>query len=146
MNNTLYQMPIEELYARALQEIKEISRDRRIAGIATTATERHMVLRSFALLSDDKAIGTEGYMHLDPVIRLLEEQLEVEPIDTFETFEGRHDPEEGAVGSVLTHHIMSDRGEEISVWLRRLCALQEMLQIVQARIAAERLINRRMQF
>jgi hypothetical protein len=86
-----------------------------------------------------------GYLQLDPVIRLLEEQFDAEPIDIFQTFDGYNDPDEGAVGSVLTHRIMSDRGEEIAIWLRRLRALQKMLQVAESRISAERLINRRMQ-
>ncbi len=146
MNNTLYLMPIEELCARALQELREVSDDLRTADIASNAADRHMILRCFALLSDGNAIGTEGYMQLDPVIRLLEEQLDAEPIDIFHTFEGRHDPDEGAVGSIQTHRIMSDRCEEIATRLRRLRALRKMLQVAQARILAERQINRRMQF
>ena len=146
MNNALYIMPIEELCARALQELKEVADDLPTGRIAPTASDQQMLLRSFALLSDGKAIVTDGYMQLDPVIRLLEEQFDAEPIDIFQTFDGRNDPEEGAVGSIITHRITSDRGYEIMDWLRRLRALRKMLQVAQARISAERLINRRMQF
>ncbi|SUZ30839.1 hypothetical protein ROE7235_00568 [Roseibaca ekhonensis] len=139
-------MPIEELCARAIQELREVADGLRTADIAANATDRRMMLRSFALLSDGKAIGTDGYLQLDPVIRMLEEQFDAEPIDIFQTFDGHNDPEEGAVGTVVTHRIMSDLGEEIAIWLRRLRALCKMLQVAESRISAERLINRRMQF
>lgn len=139
------QMPVEDLFANILLETRQISDGLRHLDVFSGAMERASFLRDLAMLSGHKWIDTEAGKNLDPIIRILEAELDAETTMITQVFHGHNDPDHGAVGSVEKRRELTARGESASSMLQSLRRLQCMLEVADARIKAERIVNLRLQ-
>lgn len=146
MRNTYLQMPLEDIFTHILLETRQISDGLRHADIFPSAVERACHLRDLAMLSGNKWIETEAVRSLDPLIRSLDEVLDDETIAIMQVFHGHNDPEYGAVGSVEKRRELTDKGKNVLSLLQSLRRLRCMIEIADARVNAERIVNRRLQF
>ena len=80
------------------------------------------------------------------MIGLLQEEQDLETLGIHSVFDGFYDPEDGAVGTIRQERQLTDRGAMIEGYLRRLHLLSQKQRIMRARIAAERIINRKVGF
>lgn len=143
MNNIFHTLPLEELCARTLQKIGHVSEAVTSAEVAGTAQNQHAIQRSMKSFSEDRLLRFNGCEALDLVISLLDDELAQETQEIVPVFHGRNDPEEGAVGTVVHQRILTPRGDQIAKCLGDLCVLGEMLQVLESRLAAERIVNKR---
>lgn len=143
MKNIFHTLPLEELCARSLEKIKHVSGAATSAEIAGTTCNQHAIRRSMNSLSEDRLLRHDTRGALDLVISILDGELDGETQDIVPVFHGRNDPEEGAIGTVVNERILTPRGEQIAQCLGNLRLLGEMLQVLQHRFIAERIVNRR---
>ncbi|KKL16344.1 hypothetical protein LCGC14_2496540, partial [marine sediment metagenome] len=104
---------------------------------------QHAIRRSMNSLSEDGLLRQDGCKALDLVISILHSELDQETQEIVPVFHGRNDPEEGAIGTVVDERILTSRGEQIAQCLCSLRLLSEMVQVLQHRFTAERIVNRR---
>ncbi|QPZ92049.1 hypothetical protein [Thioclava electrotropha] len=145
MRNTYLQMPLEDLFTEILLETRQISDGLGHTDIFPTAAERACHLRDLAMLSGRKWIDTDAVRTLEPLIRRLDEELDDETIAIVQVFHGHNDPEHGAVGSVEARRDLTEKGKTILSLLQSFRRLRCMIEIADARVNAERLVNRRLQ-
>ncbi|MBU2961185.1 hypothetical protein KO516_10240 [Citreicella sp. C3M06] len=144
MRNTYLQISLEELFTHILLETRQISDGLRYADIFSSAVERACYLRDLAMLSGNRWIDTDAVRNLEPLIRRLDAELEDETIVIVQVLHGHNDPEHGAVGSVEKRRDLTEKGKTVLSLLQGLRRLRWMLEVADARINAERLVNRRL--
>lgn len=143
MKNILYTMPLEELCARTLEKIAHVTEVATSAEISGTSHNQHMIGRAFQSLSENRLLRENAFEALELVLSILDGELEQETRESVPVFHGRNDPEEGAIGTVVDERVLTPRGDQISQCLGDLRVLREMLLVLEHRLAAERIINRR---
>ncbi|WP_147438897.1 hypothetical protein [Roseovarius spongiae] len=144
MRNTYLQMPLEDLFTHILLETRQISDGLRHADIFSSAVERACHLRDLAMISGDKWVDTDAVRNFEPLIRRLDAELEDETIAIVQVFHGHSDPDHGAVGTVEKRRDLTEKGKTVLSLLQSLRRLRYMIEIADARINAERLVNRRL--
>lgn len=143
MKNIFHRLPLEELCARTLEKIGHVTKAATSAEVAGTGHNQHAIRRSMNSLSEDGLLRQDGCKALDLVISILHSELDQETQEIVPVFHGRNDPEEGAIGTVVDERILTSRGEQIAQCLCSLRLLSEMVQVLQHRFTAERIVNRR---
>ncbi|SMX35262.1 hypothetical protein [Actibacterium lipolyticum] len=143
MKNFFHTMPLEELCARSLEKIRHVTDVATSAEVAGASQNQHAIRRSMDSLSEDRLLRHDGCEALDHVVSILVEELDRETQDIVPVFHGRNDPEEGAIGTVVHERILTPRGAHISGCLGNLRVLREMLLVLEHRLTAERIVNRR---
>ncbi|MFG6560290.1 hypothetical protein [Sulfitobacter sp. 1A15299] len=143
MKNIFHTMPLEELCARSLEKIKNVSGAATSAEIAGTSERQNAIRRAMDSISEERLLCQNGSAELDLVMSILDCELDQETQEIVPVFHGRNDPEEGAIGTVVNERVLTPRGEQIAQCLGNLRILCEMLQVLQHRFAAERIVNRR---
>lgn len=144
MNKYYLEMPLEDLCAKTLFELEAASEGLLSADIAGSAHDRATMARWAARVSGDGGLRAGVSKTITPILALLENQLGEETTGYWNVFEGHPDTEDGPVGTVVRMRIVTDRGERIRDWHDRLRRLRHMLQVAEARLGAERAVNRRM--
>lgn len=145
MFKTYIQMPLEDLCATIFHETRQIASCLRVADVFANACERSRNLRVLEMLADGRALNIRANGDLDLLVQHLRNELDSETTEIFQLFHGRNDPDLGAVGSVETRRELTERGETVSVLLQDLRRLRHMIEVADARINAERHVNRRLQ-
>lgn len=143
MMNIFHRLPLEELCARSLEKASRVAETATSAEIAGTSDNQHAIRRAMQSLSEDRLLRHDVCAALDLVISILAGELDQETQEIVPVFHGRNDPEEGAIGTVVQERVLTPRGAHISQCLGNLRVLREMLQVLQHRLAAERIVNRR---
>ncbi|MCZ7675385.1 MAG: hypothetical protein M5U35_05260 [Roseovarius sp.] len=139
----IHTMPLEELCARSLEKTSHVAKTATSAEIAGTSDNQHAIRRAMNSISEDRLLRQDGCAALDLVISLLNAELDQETQGIVPVFHGRNDPEEGAIGTIADERVLTPRGEQIAQCLGNLRVLREMLQVLEYRLAAERIVNRR---
>ncbi|HEY9040058.1 MAG TPA: hypothetical protein VIN05_14075 [Roseovarius sp.] len=143
MNDIFHTLPLEELCARTLEKIGHVTEAVTSAEVAGTACNQHAIRRSMSNLSKDRLLRHDICEALDRVISILDDELDRETQEIVPRFYGRNDPEEGAIGTIVHERTLTQRGNQIGQSLEDLRVLRNMLKILEHRLAAEQLINRR---
>ncbi|UWS78029.1 hypothetical protein N1037_12090 [Phaeobacter sp. G2] len=143
MTNFFHTMPLEELCARTLEKIKHLTDLATSAEVAGTVHNQHAIRQLMNTLSEGKLLCRDAYEGLDQVILILDGKLDQETQEIVPVFHGRNDPEEGAIGTVVNERVLTSRGAQISQCLGNLRILRAMLLVLEHRLTAERIINRR---
>jgi hypothetical protein len=143
MKNIFYTLPLEELCARILEKIGHVAKAATSAEVAGTSHNQHAIRRAMKSLSEDRLLRHEVCEAIDLVISILDGELDQETQEIVPIFHGRNDPEEGAIGTVVDERVLTPRGDHISECLGNLRVLRVMLQVLEHRLAAERIVNRR---
>ena len=143
MKNIFYTLPLEELCARILEKIGNVAESATSAEVAGTSHNQHTIRRAMKSLSDDRLLQQEVCEENDLVISILDGELDQETQGFVPVFHGRNDPEEGAIGTVVDERVLTPRGDHIAQCLGDLRVLGVMLQVLEHRLAAERIVNRR---
>ncbi|WP_281967798.1 hypothetical protein [Roseovarius nanhaiticus] len=143
MNNVFHTLPLEELCARILEKIRHVRETATSAEVAGTAQNQHAIQRSMKSFSEDRLLLFNACEALDLVISLLDDELDQETQEIVPVFHGRNDPEEGAIGIVINERVLTRRGDQIEQCLGNLRILRNMLQVLEHRLAAERIVNKR---
>lgn len=144
MNKHYLEMPLEDLCAKILFELEAASEGLLAADIVGSADDRAKVARWAASMGGDRALRPGVSANVAPILALLQAGLEEETIGYRNVFEGHPDTEDGPVGDVVRRRVLTERGERIRAWHDLLLCLRHMLQVAQARLDAERVVNRRM--
>lgn len=143
MKNILHTLPLEELCARTLEKIRHVSDAATSAEVARTSRNQHAIRQAMNNLSEERLLRQDGRGPLDLVISILDGELDQETQEIIPVFHGRNDPEGGAIGTVVDERVLTPRGERINQCLGNLRVLREMLQVLENRFTAERIVNRR---
>ncbi|RKF13519.1 hypothetical protein D6850_14620 [Roseovarius spongiae] len=143
MKKILHGLPLEELCARTLERISHVAETATSAEFAGTNDNPHAIRRAMNSLSEDRLLRHDGCEALDLVISILDGELEQETQEVVPVFHGRNDPEEGAIGTIVHERVLTPRGNQIAQCLGNLRVLREMLRVLEYRLAAERIVNRR---
>ncbi len=139
-----YEMPLEELVARTINEIRHIATDLPVNEIAVDALEAGAIRRILDRLRADGGLRDRAEADLDTLFGILGRELDRETLGWHEEFDGRNDPEIGAVGPVRQVRTLTERGETIHGIERRLRSYRQLHDICTARLDAERMVFRRM--
>jgi len=139
----LYEMPMEVLTARILVAGQELGESFPLDELAADARQEREIRSLLKPHSDGDATGPRGSQSLDILGDILRVELDKETLGRVNMFDGRNDPEHGAVGAVYSLRDLTERGELISGWLTRVHGLKRKLRILDARMNGERIINRR---
>jgi hypothetical protein len=139
-----YEMPLEETVARTIHEIRQIMADMPVNEIAVDALEAGMIRRIPNRLRADGGLRDCAEADLDTLFGILGRELDRETRGWHEEFDGRNDPEIGAVGSVRVVRTLTERGETIDGIGRRLRSNRQLHDLCTARLDAERMVFRRM--
>ena len=139
-----YEMPLEEIVARTIHGIRQIMADMPVNEIATDALEAGTIRRILDRLCADGGLRDRAEADLDTLFGILGRELDRETLGWQEEFDGRNDPEIGAVGPVRQVRTLTERGETIDGIGRRLRSCRQLHDICTARLDAERLVFRRM--
>jgi len=142
MHKHYLEMPLERLCAKALFELKAAGERITSADLAASAHDRIRLSRWAASVGGDTNI-LQAASALTPIIALLERETDCETVGHRNIFCGSIDPEEGDVGEVVAIRVLTERGERIQRWCDRLRRVQHMLQVIEARLAAERAVMSR---
>nr|WP_309502373.1 hypothetical protein [uncultured Roseovarius sp.] len=145
MFKTYIQMPLEDLCAQIFHAARQIADGPRTYDVFVNASERSKNLRVLEMLADGRSFDISVIADLDLLVRHLRSELDSETTATYQVFHGRNDPDLGALGTVETRRELTERGQRLSCLLRDLCRLRHMVEVADARINAERLVNRRLQ-
>ncbi|MFC6642712.1 MULTISPECIES: hypothetical protein [Sulfitobacter] len=136
MHKHFLEMPLERLCAKALFELKTAGERITSADLAASAHDRLRLAGWAASVGGDIDLRQAGSA-LTPIISLLERETDCETVGHRNIFCGSIDPEEGDVGEVVAIRILTERGERIQRCCDRLRRVQHMLQVIEARLAAE---------
>jgi hypothetical protein len=143
MKNIFHTLPLEELCARTLEKIGHVTKAATSAEVTGTSHNQQAIRRAMNSLSEDRLLRHDGCVALNLVISILGGELDQETQEIVPVFHGRNDPEEGAIGSVVQERVLTPRGDQIARCLGDLRMLREMLLVLEHRLAAERIVNRR---
>ncbi|MEP2680263.1 MAG: hypothetical protein ABJP44_01130 [Sulfitobacter sp.] len=140
MHKHYLEMPLERLCAKALFELKSAGERITSADLAASAHDRLRLARWAASVGGDIDLR-QAASALTPIIALLERETEGETAGYYNAFRGSIDPEAGDMGDVVLMPILTKRGEHIMQWYDRLRCLRHMLQVIDARLAAEQAVS-----
>lgn len=135
-------MPLEQLLAKALFELKAAANEITSADIVGSAHERVRLAAWAASMHEDINLR-QAVSALPPIIEIVRHQLEAETIGTQNFFNGTIDPEGDDIGEVVAMRILTERGEVVSEWYDRLRCVRHILEVIEARLAAERVVMSR---
>lgn len=139
MHKHYLEMPLGRLCAKALFELRTAGERITSADLAASAHDRLRLARWAASAGGDIDLR-HAASALTPIIVLLERETDCETVGHRNVFCGSIDPEEGDVGEVVAMRVLTERGERIQRWCDRLRRVQHMLQVIEARLAAERVV------
>ncbi|MBR9851973.1 MAG: hypothetical protein GYB27_21635 [Rhodobacteraceae bacterium] len=143
MNKHYLEMPLEDLCARILFELEAASEGLLAADIAGSAHDRAEMARWAARMRGYGGLKPGVSANITPILALLQAGIDEETRGYRNVFEGHPETEEGPVGDVVRRRLLTDRGERILAWHDGLRRLRHMLQVAEARLDAERVVNRR---
>jgi hypothetical protein len=146
MSKTHYAIALEDLCAEIIVEGGQLADELRATDIASSSIGHGQFMRSiaFALLREDETATLASESPLHDLISFLENERESETLDIHSVFDGWHDPDGCAVGTVREERHLTARGSMICGYLDRLHILRQKRRILLARIQAERIINRKL--
>lgn len=136
MHKHYLEMPLERLSAKALFELKTAGERITSADLAASAHDRLRLAGWAASVGGDIDL-CQTATALTPIIALLERETEGETAGYYNVFRGSIDPEAGDMGDVVLMPILTHRGERIQLWCDRLRRVRHMLEVIEARLAAE---------
>ncbi|ETX30790.1 hypothetical protein [Roseivivax isoporae] len=144
MNKDYLEMPLENLCAKILFDLEAASDGLLSADIAGSAHDRAVMARWAARVRGGGGLRHGVSATITPILALLQAEMDEETRGYRNVFEGHLDTEEGPVGHVVRRRFLTERGERIRAWHDGLRRLRHMLQVAEARLDAERAVNRRM--
>lgn len=137
---TYHQMPLEDLCALVLATCRSFVKEFPMNDIAADAIERGTLRRTLETLAARAGLVERENSDIDLLSAVLERELERETLGSFQVFDGRNDPEVGAVGDVREVRDLTDRGDRIEEQLRTLRLLGHMRDVCRARLDARQLM------
>lgn len=139
----LYEMSMEELTARILVAGRALGESFPANQLSADAQQHRETCSLLKPFSDGNATGPRASQCLDMLGDNLSVELDKETLGWVNTFNGRNDPDYGAVGVVYSLRALTERGQLVDVWLTRVHALRRMMRVLDARMNGERIVNRR---
>lgn len=130
------EMPLEQLLAKALFELKAAANEITSADVVGSAHERIRLAAWAAGMHEDINLR-QAVSALSPIIKIVEHQLEAETVGTQNFFNGTIDPEGDDIGEVVAMRILTERGEVVNEWYDRLRRLRHVLEVIEVRLAAQ---------
>lgn len=137
---TYYKMPLDELCSLLLGMTRTFIETFPANEVSADAIERGSLRRTLDAMRASAGISRHDNTDIELLSAVLERERERESIGTVMVFDGRNDPEVGAVGEVRKSLLLTERGERIDACCRSLRHISQLRSICRARIDAERLI------
>lgn len=137
---TYYQMPIDELCSLLIAMTRGFIDHFPANEVAADALERGSLRRTLDGMRADAGLSRRDDTDVDLLSAVLEREREREVLGSFMVFDGRNDPELGAVGEVQEVLDLTERGQSMDACLRSLRRIAHIRSICRARIDAEKLL------
>lgn len=137
---TYYQMPLDELCSLLIGTTRGFIENFPTNEVSVDAIERGTLRRTLETMRASAGLSRHDDTDIDLLSAVLERERKREILGTFMVFDGRDDPELGAVGEVREVLDLTDRGEMINACLGSLRRIANLRSICRARIDAEKLL------
>ncbi len=133
MNESFYQMPLEELGARIIAETDTVLLKIQTAEIVGTSSNMAIITRSAAALCGGNCIAaSDGSQHWEVALSVLKRRLDEETLEIRQAFDGKNDEEEGAIGIIYDQRILTVIGQQVSHCIQKIEFLSKMHRIFLA--------------
>ncbi|WP_089344433.1 hypothetical protein [Paracoccus seriniphilus] len=108
--------------------------------VAADALERGSLRRTLEAMRACAGLSRRDNTDINLLSAVLEREREREILGTFTVFDGRNEPDIGAVGEVREMLDLTDRGQAIDACVRSLRRIAHIRSICRARIDAEKVL------
>lgn len=142
--NHFFTMPLEELAARVLDAGRIFAITVPTNQIAKDSHQYGQISRILKDLADDRTLRQSSEDDIKLLMSIFAVELENETLGFERDFEGHNDPDVGAVGTVYTHRIVTERGDLIETAMQQLALYRRMRATLLARLDAEALVDHAM--
>lgn len=140
MQKDLYSIRLEDLVARTIGMGREVATAIGTSDLSRSPHEIARVTRCLARLSKGEPLDPGDCGGFETVRNILIREIAQETIGMVRTFRGFSDPEEGDIGTVIEHAVVSDRGADLDRLLGDFERFLFMRQVVLDRMAAEQVV------
>lgn len=137
-----YEMPLDELCSLLIATSRAFIDGFPANEVAADALELGSLRRILAAMGVCAGLSRRDDNTIEILSAVLQRERDRETLGTFTVFDGRNDPELGAVGELREVRDLTDRGQTIDECLRSLQRIAHMRSICCARIDAEKLLLR----
>jgi len=137
---TYYQMPLDELCSLLIGMTRSFIEHFPANEVAADAIERGSLRRTLEAMRACAGLSRRDDTDIELLSAVLERERGREVLGSFMVFDGRDDPEIGAVGEVQEVLDLTDRGQAIDACVRSLRRIAHIRSICRARIDAEKVL------
>ena len=135
-------LSLEELWARVLLGLDVLHDAIQCSAAALSATDHNALSLALAALRKVGPLAPTSANHICGALGILEDAIAREILGHQNIFDGIHDPEIGAIGSVKSVPILSEKGADLDGHLRNFRTVLVMRDLLAARVDAELQIAR----
>lgn len=135
-----YKMPLEELCSLLIKMTRGFAENFPSSDVCADAIERGMLCRAVKAMYANAGLTHRENTDIKLVASVLERERGRETLGACNVFDGRNDPELGAVGEVRELLELTERGEMIDARLSTLKDIAHIRSVCRARIDAKRLL------
>lgn len=136
------QLTLTELWTRALQELDALHEEAQRTDVGLSATDLNTLSRALAALRQDGPLSSSAIDSIGWIQAFLDAAIVRETLGHQNVFDGKNDPELGAIGRVRSAPILSKNGRCLDLLLQRFKKVLAMRDILAARVDAELQIAR----
>lgn len=138
-----YKMPLEELCSLLIRLTRGFVENFPSSEVSIDAIEHGSLCCTVKAMGVHAGLTCDDNTDIDHLASVLRRERKRETLGAFTVFDGRNDPEIGAVGEVREVQELTERGETIEACLRSLQHISHIRSVCRARIDAEKLLMRR---
>lgn len=138
-----YKMPLEELCSLLIRMTWGFVENFPSSEVSGDAIEQGSLSSTLEAMSVHAGLTDHDDTDIKLLASVLERERGCETLGAFTVFDGRNDPELGAVGEVREVLKLTERGEVIDACLRSLKHIAHIRSVCRARIDAKKLLLRR---
>lgn len=135
-----HQIPLDELCSMLFANTRSFADRFPKNDVSVDALEHSSIRRTLDGMGANAGISRKDDTDIGILLAVLRRELERETLGWITVFDGRNDPELGAIGEVREVRDLSDRGRKIEDFIRSLQQLAHMRSICRARLDAEKLV------
>lgn len=135
-----HQIPLDELCSMLIANTRSFADWFPKNDISVDTLEHSSIRRILDGMRANPGVSRKDDTDIDILSAILRRELERETLGWVTVFDGRNDPELGAIGDVREVRDLSDRGRMIEDCVRSLQQLAHMRSICRARLDAEKLV------
>ncbi|ETX15688.1 hypothetical protein OCH239_13775 [Roseivivax halodurans JCM 10272] len=139
---TYNEMPLEELFARALASARNLARDFPCNDVSVDAHEASSMRRTLEGLSHHAGLTASDDVDADLLMSVLARELDRETTGWSRIFDGWIDPDIGQIGTIKSVRVLTERGQMLERHARGIQEFAHVRSLCRARRDAEKLLLR----